>query len=132
MSGKYLIDTNIVIALFNGDPDISDWLRVAGEVHLCTVVIGELYYGAYTSTKRKENLAKLEEFVISSSILEPDITTAREYGIIKSDLRKKGSPIPENDIWIAALAKQYGLLLYTGDGHFRNIPGVNAVIRKIR
>jgi len=104
-SGRFLLDTNIVIALFNGDPDIEQWMAKASEVHVCSVVVGELYYGAYKSSRRKENIAKLEEFIVSTSVLDADITTAKEYGSIKNEIRRKENPIPENDIWIAAIAK---------------------------
>lgn len=101
------------------------------EVHVCSVVIGELYYGAYKSSRKKENIEKLEEFIVSTSVLEADITTAKEYGAIKDELRRKGGPVPENDIWIAAFAKQYNLTLYTSDSHFKAIPGINAIIRTV-
>ena len=55
-------------------------------------------------------------------VLPVDTETARVYGIIKASLRKQGTPIPENDIWIAALAKQHDLTLSTRDGHFENVP----------
>jgi tRNA(fMet)-specific endonuclease VapC len=69
----------------------------------------------------ERNIEKIDEFVANSTILSCDAYTAKIYGKIKGDLKKKGKPIPENDIWIAALADQYGLLLVTKDSHFKNI-----------
>ncbi len=128
MAGRFLLDTNIVIGLFNGDPGIIEWLKDAAGIHVCTVVIGEHYYGAFQSTRKKENIKKLEDFIVSSPVLEPDIATSKEYGEIKSELRRKGKPIPENDIWIASMAKQFGLTLVTADTHFKDIYGIKVMI----
>jgi tRNA(fMet)-specific endonuclease VapC len=130
VTGNFLLDTNIVIGLFNGDVEISKWLADAVDVYICNVVIGELYYGAFKSTRKKENIEKLEDFIVSSSILESDISTAREYGVIKNELRQKGKPIPENDIWIAAFAKQFSLTLFTADAHFKEISSIKVIIHK--
>jgi len=126
-SGSYLLDTSAVIAIFNGDRGMLQWISDASEVYLCTVVAGELYYGAYKSARRKENIQKIEEFIVSSAVLESDINTAKEYGIIKSGLQRKGKPIPENDIWIAAIARQYGLTLVSTDRHFGEIDALNVL-----
>jgi len=69
-------------------------------------------------------LARIDEFALSSSVLGCDTDTAREYGTIKDMLRTKGRPIPENDIWIAAIGRQYGLILVTQDTHFEEIEGL--------
>ena len=70
---------------------------------------------------KEENRKKIDALALSSSIVECAVDTARLYGKIKSLLRSKGSPIPENDIWIAALAQQHKLILVTRDNHFNNI-----------
>lgn len=88
------------------------------------IVLGELYYGAYKSTRVTENLLKIDEFATTGTILVSDKRTAREYGEIKSRLRAKGRPIPENDIWIAAIAKQHVLTLVTRDAHFGEVDGL--------
>jgi tRNA(fMet)-specific endonuclease VapC len=107
VSGSYLLDTNIVIALFAAEQAVLDHLKVAGEVYIPSIVIGELAYGAYKSTRVTENLPRIEDFVASNVILTCDAVTAFHYGIIKDQLRQSGKPIPENDIWIAAAAIQY-------------------------
>lgn len=121
MNGKYLLDTNIVIALFARESVVYQQLAKADEAFVPSIVIGELYFGAYKSGRINENIARIEEFASSNTILEVDSLTAREYGRIISSLRAKGKPIPENDIWIAATAIQYGLTLVTRDKHFEEV-----------
>jgi tRNA(fMet)-specific endonuclease VapC len=121
MNGKYLLDTNIVIALFAGEAGLGNSLATAEEVFLPSVAVGELYYGARKSGKPQENLARIDELVLKNVVLGCDSETARQYGAIKNSLRMKGRPLPENDIWIAALAIQHGLTLATRDAHFNEI-----------
>ena len=121
MSGKYLLDTNIVIALFAKDPSVQKHIAKAEEVFIPVTVIGELFFGAFKSERPKVNSAHIEKFASSNTVLACDIGTSWEYGRIKNILRKKGCPIPENDIWIAALAMEHGLTLISRDEHFKNI-----------
>ena len=121
MSGKYLLDTNIVIALFAEDPSVQKHIAKAGEIFIPAPVIGELFFGAFKSERPKANSARIENFAASNTVLACDIGTSREYGRIKNILHKKGCPIPENDIWIAALAMEHGLTLVSRDEHFKKI-----------
>ena len=123
-TGKFLLDTNIVIALFAREATVQQRLAEAGEVFLPSIVLGELYYGARNSNRITENLARIDDFVASSTVLSCDIATAQQYGEIKHKLRAKGRPIPENDIWIAAIAMQYQLTLVARDGHFQEVEGL--------
>jgi tRNA(fMet)-specific endonuclease VapC len=127
MSGKYLLDTNIVIALFSEDPSVQKHIARAGEVFIPAIVIGELFYGAFKSGRPKANSARIENFAAVNTILACDTGTGREYGRIKKLLHKKGLPIPENDIWIAALAREHGLTLVSRDEHFRKIDELKKV-----
>ena len=70
------------------------------------------------------NVTRIDEFAASNVVLECDTATARQYGLIKNLLRTKGRPIPENDIWIAAVAQQYQLTLISRDEHFREVDGL--------
>jgi tRNA(fMet)-specific endonuclease VapC len=72
-----------------------------------------------------ENITRIDEFVDSNMVLSCDTETARQYGIVKDQLRNKGKPIPENDIWIAAIAIQHELGLVTRDAHFGEVSGLN-------
>ena len=120
MNGK-LLDTNAASAIIDEDADMQTWLRQDHEVFVPSIVIGELYFGVYNSSRTEANLARVEEFVIGNSILPCDIETGKAYGLIKVELKKKGRPIPENDIWIASIAVQHGFALVTRDAHFNVI-----------
>jgi tRNA(fMet)-specific endonuclease VapC len=86
--------------------------------------LGELYYEALNSSKKESNLEKIEGFKEEIYLLDSDEFTARVYGEVKKRLKDKGTPIPENDIWIAAVAMQYNLTLVTRDNHFRHVDGL--------
>jgi tRNA(fMet)-specific endonuclease VapC len=124
MNGRYMLDTNIVIAIFADEVMVRQQLAGAGEVFVPSIVLGELYYGAQKSARIASNMARVEEFAANNSVLVCDTETARQYGEIKSELRAKGRPVPENDIWIAAIAKQHQLILITRDGHFHSVDGL--------
>ena len=123
MPGRVLLDSNVIIAFFSGEKAISQQL-MAAEVFVSSTVSGELYYGARKSAHAATNLARIEQFADSVPVLSCDAATARQYGQIKDVLRSKGRPIPENDLWIAATAIQYGLPLATRDEHFKAVEGL--------
>lgn len=125
MSGRFLLDTNIVIALFAQDVAVQQQLATATEVFVPSIVLGELYYGARKSARVTTNVAQVDAFAVSSAVLVCDTATSRHYGQTKNELRAKGRPIPENDIWIAAIALQYGLTLVSRDGHFSEIDSLS-------
>lgn len=127
MSGRYLLDTNIIIALFASDTSVMRNLTQANEVFIPSIALGELHYGARKSGRLQENLGRIEELVTNSTIIECDAETARQYGDVKNRLRLKGRPLPENDVWIAALALQYGLTLVTRDAHFQEVEDLQTV-----
>ena len=118
MSGRYLLDTNVVISLFAKNPLTHERIAQAAEVFVSCIAVGELYFGACKSTKVQENIARIDDFVLNNSILSCTSDIAKRYGTIKNDLKVKGQPIPENDIWIAAIAQQHSLILVTNDAHF--------------
>ena len=126
VGGRYLLDTNIVIALFADEAAIRKALVAAEEVFVPSIVVGELYYGAWKSKRQQENVARIDEFAADSVVLGCDTETARQYGQIKSALRTQGTPVPENDIWIAAIAMQHDLMLVTRDEHFGQVRGLRA------
>jgi len=128
MSGRYLLDTNIVIALLADEAAVKDSLAKADEVFVSSIVIGELCFGARKSERILENLARIDEFAANNVVLGCDTDTARQYGEIKNALRLKGRPLPENDIWIAAVALQYSLMLVTRDTHFDEIDHLKVAV----
>ena len=127
MTGRFLLDTNAVISVFASDALLQARLSGAAEVFIPSMALGELYYGARKSSRVTENLEKINEFAARSAVLACDATTAQWYGEIKNNLRAKGRPIPENDIWIAAIANQHDLTLVTRDAHFAEVEGLGTV-----
>ena len=85
------------------------------------IVIGELWYGALKSAHRDKNLQRVREFALVVPVLSTDQTVSEAYGHIKNQLYTKGRPIPENDIWVAAVARTHELDLVTRDEHFNSI-----------
>ena len=128
VSGNVLVDTNVVIGLFAGEPGVVEQLRHRVAVFLCAPVVGELRYGAQASARVESNLARLDEFARALIVLPCDVESATMYADVKFGLRRKGRPIPENDVWIAAIARQHDLTLLTRDGHFQEIEGLNVEI----
>ena len=120
MAGKLLLDTNAIIALFSGDKQVSARLAEA-EAFVPSTALGELYYGARKSSRSLQNVAKIEEFAAASQVIACDAVTAWIYGETKNRLHSQGRPIPENDLWIAAVAIQHGLTLVTRDNHFDDV-----------
>lgn len=127
MDGKYLLDTNVLIAALASDQEVLANIDDAFQCFLCTTVLGELIYGALHSSHATENLVHLQRFSADRGVLTCDEGTANLYGEIKTALRKKGRPIPDNDIWIAASARQHSLTLVTRDGHFEEVDQLNRV-----
>ena len=124
MSGSVLLDSNFIVALFEQDAGAHSALVAADSVFVPSVALGELYYGAQKSGRRAENVARVDRFAAANEVLLPDVESARHYGAIRDDLRRQGRPIPDNDIWIAAIARQHSLTLITRDAHFREIDGL--------
>ena len=127
MSGRFLLDTNIIIALFADEEEVKNNLAQANEVFIPSNAIGELFYGARKSGRVQANLARVDELIANSTVLRCDTETARQYGEVKNQLRLKGRLLPENDIWIAAVALQHNLVLVTRDAHFQQVENLQSV-----
>jgi tRNA(fMet)-specific endonuclease VapC len=125
MAGSYLLDTNIVIHYFGENARIAERLDAIEQVFLPLVVLGELYYGVYNSARASSNLARLEKFAARFTVIYPDDATGREYGRIKTELQQKGRPLPDNDIWLAALARQHDDVLVSRDNHLSFVDGIH-------
>ena len=122
MSGRVLLDTNILIALFAGETSVLTAAQHTEAVYVPAVALGELYYGARKSARAAANLQRITELAAAVAVLPCDGETAAVYGEVKAMLRMRGTPIPENDLWIAAVARQHQLVLVTRDAHFSLIP----------
>jgi tRNA(fMet)-specific endonuclease VapC len=125
VSGRVLLDTNIVIAILANDSAVHQRLAQATDVFVPSIVLGELYYGARKSSRVESNIETVDQFAAANRVLVCDSTTAQQYGQVKNLLREKGRPIPENDIWIAATAKQHDLTLVSRDAHFDEVDGLS-------
>ena len=121
-----LIDTNIYSNALNGDTETIKVLQRAQNISISAISIGELLSGFKAGSREKKNREELAEFLdsprVQIRIIDED--TAEFYAEILGGLRKKGKPIPTNDIWIASIALQHGLKLYTHDQHFKSVPGL--------
>jgi tRNA(fMet)-specific endonuclease VapC len=124
VTGRVLLDTNILIALLAADGPVVERVRAVEAVYVPVVALGELYYGARKSARMAENLARIAEFAKAAAVLVCDAETAARYGEVKAALRALGKPIPENDVWIAAVAWQHELVLVSRDEHFGHVPGL--------
>jgi tRNA(fMet)-specific endonuclease VapC len=125
MTGSRIaLNTNIAVQLLNGVPAILHRLSSFAELVLPVPVVGELRYGALNSAHRAQNTAKVEQLVSRCAPIGIDLPTAEVYARVRSELRVKGTPIPENDIWIAAICVQHGLPLMTLDQHLTHVNGL--------
>jgi len=122
-----ILDTNAVSALFAGDPGLGKVLATHTRHHLPVVVIGEYRYGLLGSRHRRHLEELLEMLVRESIVLLVDPATAEAYARVRRELRRKGRPIPENDVWIAALARQHGEPVVSRDEHFDEVPDLRRV-----
>jgi tRNA(fMet)-specific endonuclease VapC len=112
-SGRLLLDTNIVIALLEGDEPMISNLDEAAEIFIPAIVPGELSSERPSRAGLPRFTAKVERFVAGRSIVSCDLQVAREYVRLRQRPREKGRPLPENDVRIAATAKHHELVLVT-------------------
>ena len=123
---KILVDTNAYTRLLTGQADVLDVIGSAETVYMSIFVLGELYAGFAGGTKERGNKDTLNRFLLKPSvkILNATSETAEVFGMVKQDLKKAGTPLPINDVWIAAHALETGSTLITCDSHFKNIAGL--------
>jgi tRNA(fMet)-specific endonuclease VapC len=120
--GSVLLDTTIVVEHLRGkSPSIGRRFKETSTLYLPLTALGELLYGAYKSDFEAKGLKQVEDFLRICAILGPDERTAHLYGRIKADLARRGKAIPQNDIWIAAIALEHALPLATRDQHFSSV-----------
>lgn len=121
-----LLDTSAYSAMRRGDERLFEPIREASAIFLTSVVIGELIYGFVAGRLEAQNRRLLGEFLQSErvEVLSVDEETGERYAVIRHHLRRQGTPIPTNDLWIAASAAQHGLKLLTLDGHFKDVPQI--------
>jgi tRNA(fMet)-specific endonuclease VapC len=126
-AGSVLLDTNVVVAHFRNDPDLTARLRATPAIYIPWVVLGELHYGALRAERRAAQLALIRDFLQTAIVLLPDRSTSERYGQVKAELAGIGRLIPDNDIWIAAMARQFDMPLVTRDAHFSAVPRLTTI-----
>ena len=123
---KIMLDTSAYADFLRGNPEIKVSLQQADEIFLNPVILGELIAGFIMGRSEKKNRAILQDFLSSArvKIIEIDEETSERYAAIVSHLRKRGTPIPTNDLWIAASAMQHGFKVLTTDKHYLQVPQI--------
>lgn len=121
-----LLDTNAYTAFKRGEPAVVAVLQHAPSLLLSTTVLGELLAGFAAGQKEAANRAELTQFMASPRVKTVPVTlaTADLYALVYAALRRKGKPIPTNDLWIAASGLEHGAALLTLDAHFQAIDGL--------
>ncbi len=122
-----ILDTNAVSALLAGDNDLGRILAGAERHQLPLPVIAEYRFGLLSVRRRRRLESLFRRLETESIVLYPDRETADLYAAIRHELKRKGRPIPENDLWIAALARQDSLAIVSRDPHFDHVDGLRRV-----
>ena len=121
-----VVDTNAYTRLLAGQEDVLEAIGTAETVYMSIFVLGELYAGFAGGSKERQNKDALNSFLLKPTvkILNATAETAKIFGMVKHNLKKAGTPIPVNDVWIAAHALETGSTLITYDSHFKKIAGL--------
>ncbi|MCJ7748705.1 MAG: type II toxin-antitoxin system VapC family toxin [Desulfobacterales bacterium] len=123
---KVMMDTSAYAAFLRGSPGVKEAVQQADEIVFNPVVLGELIAGFLMGRNEKRNRAILKDFLSSPRVIiaEIDEETSERYAVIVHSLRMRGTPIPTNDLWIAASAMQHGLEVLTTDKHYLEVPQI--------
>ncbi len=124
MAQGILLDSSVVIPHLRGQLDLAAQVVPNEPLFLPLTALGELYKGVFKSSQPQKNRLLLETFLRTVAVLHPDTATAVHYAQISADLEMKGTPIPENDVWIAATALECAMPLATRDAHFSQVAGL--------
>jgi tRNA(fMet)-specific endonuclease VapC len=124
MSGEIALDTSAAVRFLNGNATITERVLVLPEVILPMIVIGELLFGAENSTRPLQNLPRYLEFISACRVVSLGRETATMYAQTRLALKRKGRPIPMNDVWIAAQCLEHGWVLVTDDTDFDYVDGL--------
>lgn len=124
MEVRVALDTNRLTDLFQGDAQLADRLGECDEVWIPLIVVAEIKAGFYGGSQQHRNEILLSSFLAKPTvdILLPGRETAEHYARLFVQLRRAGTPIPDNDLWIAALVLEHDLVLITRDRHFDSVP----------
>ena len=126
MNGN-LMDANVIVRVLNGDRELINELSKISSLCTCTVVLGELMYGAAKSAHVVQNKQNAKSFCSCYPLLGVSNIVAEFYGEIKKDLLSHGNVMPENDMWIAATALANDMTVITQDKHFEHIQNLMVI-----
>jgi len=123
---KIILDTSAYVGFKRNVPDFVEIIVNAESILFSAIVLGELMFGFRNGTKFQENMNDLNKFLDHESveIVQIGQITSDRYSRIASQLRSQGTPVPTNDIWVAAQTMEHGAELITSDRHFQNISGL--------
>jgi tRNA(fMet)-specific endonuclease VapC len=119
-----ILDTNGLSAVADGDAALEPILRTATEVAVPVIVLGEYRYAIQQSRNRQRYEQWLTETIRNYRVLDVDEETAISYATIRTELKRAGTSIPSNDVWIAALCRQHSFSLLSRDRHFDFVGGI--------
>jgi tRNA(fMet)-specific endonuclease VapC len=127
---KIMLDTTAYVGFKRNNAETVDIISQAEQIFFSPVVLGELMFGFRNGTRFKENMADLNTFLDHESVRLVAVgkTTSDRYSRIAAQLKQQGTPIPSNDIWIAAQSMEYGTELLTFDRHFERVSGLVCTI----
>jgi predicted nucleic acid-binding protein len=123
-----ILDTNALSAILVGEPNIRSVIEQRGPLLLPVIVLGEYEYGVRGSNRARVIRHALDALTSRVDVLPVDRRTATAYAEVRFALRENETPIPENDVWIAALARRHAVPILTRDTHFDAIPGIERVV----
>jgi tRNA(fMet)-specific endonuclease VapC len=127
---RILVDTSAFSAFKRGNPAVTKALQEADEVIVPVVVLGELHAGFAMGSHTRKNEHELQEFLASPPVAVQDVdhSVAERYGAVVKAMRLLGTPIPTNDLWIAACSLEAGARILSLDAHFEKVPGMHPVL----
>lgn len=123
-----ILDTNALSAMAENDPGIDGLLLKAEQLAVPAIVLGEYLHGIGQSRHRDKYEHWLEGVLRDVRLLPVEARTAREYAAIRTELKRSGRPIPANDLWIAALAREHAMPVISRDRHFDCVPRLQRVV----
>jgi tRNA(fMet)-specific endonuclease VapC len=119
-----ILDTNGLSAVAEGEAALEPILRRADQIAIPVIVLGEYRYGISQSRRRMHYERWLAEYLPKFRVLDVDELTTISYSAVRTELKRAGTPIPSNDVWIAALCRQHSLPLISRDRHFDAVSGI--------
>ncbi len=122
-----ILDTNALAAVADGEPEAVNALSRAPRPAIPVIVLGEYRFGIAQSQHRTEYERWLSEVLLPSRVLDVNEETTLRYAEIRLELKRAGTPIPSNDVWIAALCRQHALPILSRDRHFDLVDGLQRV-----